>query len=168
MKGPRALFSLLCQSRSTLIYCRRYFLVGASWRLPHPTMAGPLDILFRIIAPALARAAGPFYFVGPPPLLHRARQCSILFCSIFILFRLFALVFIIFFYFFFRRVIFRQPLALCCAVARRRRVSARISRLPWHRFIIASSGCANRLNVVKDISEQIRRHFKYAYYVRVL
>lgn len=44
----------------TLIYCRRYFLVGASWRLPHHRTRQwwPLDILFRIIA----RLAGPFYF----------------------------------------------------------------------------------------------------------
>lgn len=43
----------------TLIYCRRYFLVGASWRLPHHRTRQwwPLDILFRIIA----RLAGPFY-----------------------------------------------------------------------------------------------------------
>ena len=39
--------------------------------------------------------------------------------------------------FFFIAFIFRQPLALCCAVAGRRRVSAWISRLSWHRFIIA-------------------------------
>ena len=44
----------------TLIYCRRYFLVGASWRLPHHRTRQwwPLDILFRIIA----RLPGPFYF----------------------------------------------------------------------------------------------------------
>lgn len=44
----------------TLIYCRRYFLVDASWRLPHHRTRQwwPLDILFRIIA----RLAGPFYF----------------------------------------------------------------------------------------------------------
>lgn len=47
----------------TLIYCRRYFLVGASWRLPHhqPRQWWSLDILFRIIA----RLAGPFYFGQP-------------------------------------------------------------------------------------------------------
>lgn len=117
-RGERAC-SLFC--RSTLIYCRRYFLVGASWRLPHhprPTMAGSLDILFRIIA--RARAAGPFYFAAPtapPP------SATMLY---FILLYFYSVLPVCVF---FCRVIFRQPLALCCAVAGRRRVSARISRL---------------------------------------
>lgn len=121
-RGERAC-SLFC--RSTLIYCRRYFLVGASWRLPHHRARQwrvRLTFCFKLLL-ALARPV-----LSISPLLHRARQCSILFCSIFILFCLFA--------FFFGCVIFRQPLALCCAVAGRRRVSARISRLSWHRFII--------------------------------
>jgi len=112
-RGERAC-SLFC--RSTLIYCRRYFLVGASWRLPHHRARqwrARLTFCFELL-PALAR---PVLSISPlRPLLHQARQCSILFCSIFILFRLFA--------FFFVAFIFRQPLALCCAVAGRRRVSA--------------------------------------------
>lgn len=121
-RGERAC-SLFC--RSTLIYCRRYFLVGASWRLPHyraRQWRARLTFCFELLL-ALARPV-----LSISPLLHRARQCSILFCSIFILFCLFV--------FFFGCVIFRQPLALCCAVAGRRRVSARILRLSWHRFII--------------------------------
>lgn len=121
-RGERAC-SLFC--RSTLIYCRRYFLVGASWRLPHHCARqwwARLTFCFELL-PALAR---PVLSILPVrPLLCRARQCSILYCSIFILFCLF----VFFIYIFFSRVIFRQPLALCCRVARRRHVSARISRL---------------------------------------
>jgi len=90
-RGERAC-SLFC--RSTLIYCRRYFLVGASWRLPHHRARqwrARLTFCFELL-PALAR---PVLSISPlRPLLHQARQCSILFCSIFILFCLFAFFFL--------------------------------------------------------------------------
>lgn len=105
-------------------------------------MAGRLTFCFELL-PALAR---PVLSISPvrPFLLYRARQCSILFCSIFILFCLFSPHF-------FGRVIFRQPLALCCVVARRRRVSARIARRPWHRFIIAiTPGVLRRARLLRE------------------
>lgn len=57
-----------------MIYCRRYFLVGVGWRLPHHRTRqwSPLDILFRIIA----RLAGPFYF---QPQLARHRFHALFF-----------------------------------------------------------------------------------------
>jgi len=109
-RGERAC-SLFC--RSTLIYCRRYFLVGASWRLPHHRARqwwARLTFCFELL-PALAR---PVLSILPVrPLLYRARQCSILFCSIFILFYLFVFFFFIFFLvalFFGSRSLFVVPL----------------------------------------------------------
>lgn len=110
-------------------------------------MAGSLDILFRIIA--RARAASPFYFTAPtapPP------SATMLY---FILLYFYSVLPVCVF---FCRVIFRQPLALCCAVAGRRRVSARISWLSWHRFIVTiTPGIAAR-TIFKElrISMQIR------------
>ena len=135
--------SLFC--RSTLIYCRRYFLVGASWRLPHHRARqwrARLTFCFELL-PALAR---PVLSISPLRLLlHQARQCSILFCSIFILFCLFA--------FFFYRVYFS---AAARSLLRRRGTSTRI-RLNFAALVAqiyhrnyARNSCTNDLLGVKN------------------
>lgn len=151
MKGPRAL-SYVGAPWFTVDDIFSLALVGA-YRTTAPDNGGPAWHFVSNYCPALAR---PVLSISSVPYRTSTERDNALFYS-----ALFLFCFACLLCFFFRRVIFRQPLALCCAVARRRRVSARISRLSWHRFIIARSGCANRLGV-KDTSEQIRRHFKYA------
>lgn len=148
-RGERAC-SLLC--RSTLIYCRRYFLVGASWRLPHHRARqwrARLTFCFELL-PALAR---PVLSISPlRPLLHQARQCSILFCSIFILFCLF-----VFF-------LSRYFSAAARSLLRRRGTSTRI-RLNFAALVAqiyhrnyARNSCMNDLLDLR-ISAQIRLNY---------
>lgn len=94
-KGWKGLLSLLPEHLDLL---STIFLVGASWRLPHHRTRqwrARLTFCFELL-PALAR---PVLSISPLRLLlRRARQCSILFCSIFILFCLFAFFFVALFF----------------------------------------------------------------------
>lgn len=155
MKGPRAR-SYVGAPWFTVDDIFSLALVGA-YRTTAPDNGGPAWHFVSNYCPALARTR-PVLSISSVLYRSSTERDNALFYS-----ALFLFCFACLLCFFFRRVIFRQPLALCCAVARRRRVSARISRLSWHRFIIAKSGCANRLSDVKYISEQIMHHFKYAY-----